>query len=170
MFKSYIERFAGEFKKLHDDPHCVALGTGIGVFVVVTPTIPFQTVPAIFIVVVFKASKPAACPGVWISNPPTVVFLYAACCKTGFLLFGETTGSLDSVLVLIGHLKSSSGFSQKMVYFSVFLKTQFKIFMIMSVGGIILAVPSSAAAYCITKRFVVNQQTRNARRKQSWNM
>ena len=170
MFKNYIERFAGELRKLHGDPHYVALGMGVGVFIAVTPTIPFHTVLAIFIAVVFKASKPAAYLGVWICNPLTVIFFYAACYKTGFLLFNETNGGLDSVLVFIGHLKDSNGFSQKIVYVSVFLKTQLKTFMIMNVGGIILAFPASAAAYFITKRFVVNRQARKSKRKQSWNM
>ncbi len=83
MLKKNIALFVGKVKKLPGDPHYIAFGIAIGIFVAMTPTIPLHTIIAIALAVLFKASKPAAILGVWVSNPFTVVFLYFACYKAG---------------------------------------------------------------------------------------
>jgi len=42
-----IRQYGQKIKQLQGDPHHVALGMAIGVFVGVTPTIPFHTVIAV---------------------------------------------------------------------------------------------------------------------------
>ncbi|MCP4673286.1 MAG: DUF2062 domain-containing protein [Desulfobacula sp.] len=71
-----------KIKELHGEPRYVAFGMAIGVFVAITPTIPFYTVLAIALAVFLKASKPAAIIGACVSNPFTVVFLYFASYKS----------------------------------------------------------------------------------------
>ena len=83
MLKKKIAVFIEKVKKLNGDPHYVAFGMAIGVFVAMTPTIPFHTILAIILAILLNASKPAAVLGVWVSNPFTVVFLYFACYKVG---------------------------------------------------------------------------------------
>lgn len=160
MFKENIGRFIGKAKELHGDPHYVALGMAIGVFVSITPTIPFHTILAIVLAIIFKASKPAAYLGVWISNPLTVVFLYVACYKAGFLFFEDSSGGLDSIRPFIGHLESDIHFSQKVEHFFTFFKAKLRIFMIMNVGGVILGVPSGLAVYYVTRNFFAKRQFR----------
>lgn len=76
MFKKKIAGYVEKIKKLNGDPHYIGLGMTIGVFVAITPTIPFYTVLAIVPAILLKASKLAAIPGVWISNLlMTAVFL-----------------------------------------------------------------------------------------------
>ena len=65
-----------QVKELHGDPHYVAMGMAIGIFVACTPTIPFHTVIAIFLAFLFRGSKVAAAIGVWFSNPLTMPLLY----------------------------------------------------------------------------------------------
>ncbi len=158
MFKNNIRRFTQKLKALHGDPHYVALGMGIGVFVAITPTIPFHTILAITLAFVFKASKPAAILGVWVSNPFTVVFLYAACYEAGFLVFEDSSGGFESILMLIDQLESNIRFSQKLDHFAVFLQTQLKTFMVMNLGGLILGIPSGVVSYYVTKRFFLKRQ------------
>ncbi len=167
MFKENTERFAQKVKALHGDPHYVALGMGIGVFIAITPTIPFHTILAIALAVVFKASKPAAYLGIWISNPFTVVFLYVACYQIGFLFFEDTPDGLASIEMLIGHLKSSEiAFSQKVDYFYEFFQLHMKTFLIMNLGGLILGIPSGLIAYGVTHRFFVKRQLKKAGKTQ----
>lgn len=156
MFEQRISSFADRVKKLNGDPHYVAFGLAIGVFIAITPTIPFHTILAIALAILLKASKPAAILGVWISNPVTMVFLYIACYKAGHLFFGGSVHMLESVELLIEHLESDSNFSQKIDYFNEFIKTQIKTFMIMNAGGFILGIPSGLVTYFITRRFFVN--------------
>ncbi len=155
MLKSKIAFLIQKIKKLHGDPHYVAFGMAIGVFVAITPTIPFHTIIAIALAVLFKASKPAAIIGVWVSNPFTVVFLYFACYKTGHLFFEDSLNALESIKILIEHLDSNIEFSQKINYFMEFIQTNIKTFMIMNFGGILLGLPSGIAAYFVTKVFFV---------------
>jgi uncharacterized protein (DUF2062 family) len=155
MLKNKIKSLTEKIKKLHGDPHYVAFGMAIGVFVAITPTIPFHTVLAIALAVVLKASKPAAIIGVWVSNPFTVVFLYFACYKTGHLVFDDSSNALEAIRILLEHLESGIEFSEKMTYFTVFIQTRIKTFMIMNFGGLLLGLPSGIVAYFITKGFFV---------------
>jgi len=154
MFKKKITSFVEKVKKLRGDPHHIAFGMAIGVFVAITPTIPFHTILAIALAILFKASKPAAMLGVWVSNPLTIVFLYFACYKTGHFLFEDSIQVLESIKLLIDHLESDIEFFTKIQYFIEFIKTKIKIFMIMNVGGVILGLPSGLAAYYLTKKFI----------------
>ena len=55
-----IRDFILKAKRLEGDPHFIALGLAIGVFVGFTPTIPFHTVLAVALAFLFKGSKAAA--------------------------------------------------------------------------------------------------------------
>jgi uncharacterized protein len=73
---------------LQGNPHYVAMGMAIGVFVSVTPTIPFHTIIAVALAFVLRGSKPAAMIGVWFSNPITIPVFYFGSYKIGALLMG----------------------------------------------------------------------------------
>lgn len=164
MIKGRIALFVEKLKKLNGDPHYVALGMAIGVFVAITPTIPFHTILAIVLALIFKASKPAAVLGVWVSNPFTVVFLYIACYKVGHLFFDTPGNAVRSIQLLIEHLETDAEFSHKLDYLAQFMKNKMKIFMVMNLGGLILGLPSGVAAYIVTRQFIT--RIRKIRKKQ----
>lgn len=153
MFKKKLKKFVQRVKELNGDPHYVALGLAIGVFIAITPTIPFHTAFALGLAFLLKASKPAAILGVWVSNPVTVVFLYIACYKAGFLFFDHPGQSMALIEQLIEHLESDIGFREKIDHLSEFMKVQMDIFLIMNVGGIILGLPAGVGTYFLSKRF-----------------
>jgi uncharacterized protein (DUF2062 family) len=62
---------------LPDGPHRVALGLAVGVFVGMTPTVPLQTLLALALAWMMRASLAAAYIGIWITNPVTIPFFYA---------------------------------------------------------------------------------------------
>ncbi|MEN8210544.1 MAG: DUF2062 domain-containing protein [Thermodesulfobacteriota bacterium] len=167
MLKNRVALFTGKIKKLHGDPHYVAFGMAIGVFIAITPTIPFHTIIAVTLALFFKASKPAAIIGVWVSNPFTVVFLYFACYKTGHLFFDDSINALETIKILINHLESDIELSQKINYFIDFIQTNIRTFMIMNFGGILLGVPSSLVAYFITKGFFVTLRQKKIAKKKA---
>jgi len=154
MVKKKIAFFVEKIKKLHGDPHYVALGMAIGVFTAITPTIPFHTILAIALAFLLKASKPAAILGVWVSNPLTLVFLYIACYKVGHFFFEDSGQALKSIELLIDHFESNIELSQKIIYLIEFIKTKIRTFLIMTAGGVILGLPSGAVTYYITKKFM----------------
>jgi uncharacterized protein (DUF2062 family) len=165
MLKNKITFFIDKIKKLHGDPHYVAFGMAIGVFIAITPTMPFHTIAAVTLALFFKASKPAAIIGVWVSNPFTVVFLYFACYKTGHLFFEDSINALEAIKILINHLESNIALSQKINYFIDFIQTNIRSFMIMNFGGILLGLSSSLVAYFITKGFFVTLRQKKIAKK-----
>ena len=87
-FRRRIQQWKNRLKNFHGDPHFVALGMAIGVFVAATPSMPFQTGIAVALAFILRSSKAAAAIGVWISNPITFPVFYLASYKVGTLLFG----------------------------------------------------------------------------------
>jgi uncharacterized protein (DUF2062 family) len=76
-------------RSLQGDPHYVAMGMAVGVFVAFTPTIPFHTILTIALAFVFKCSKPAALIGSWLNNPLTFPAFYYGSYKLGVVMLGH---------------------------------------------------------------------------------
>ena len=163
--KGKVSRLLDRVKKLQGDPHYIALGMAIGVFVAITPTIPFHTVMAVALAYLFKASRPAAIIGVWASNPFTVVFLYIACYKTGMLLFGHALGDADSVMELVHAMENNIPMKEQLHLFVEFFHTKLKLFFAMNVGGVVLGIPGGIVAYVVTKNFI--KKLKNQKKKRS---
>ncbi len=77
-----------EWIRLEGDPDSLALGVALGVFAGVMPVIPFQTILALTLALVFRASKVAAVLGTWVSNPLSWTFLYYSNYKIGAWFLG----------------------------------------------------------------------------------
>jgi len=90
--KSWRERLKAFYlrvRSLQGDPHYVAMGMAVGVFVAFTPTIPFHTVLTIALAFIFKGSKPAALIGSWLNNPLTFPAFYYGSYKLGVFMLGR---------------------------------------------------------------------------------
>ena len=142
--KYNIREFIERAKTLHGDPHYVAMGMAIGVFISITPTIPFHMVIAVALAFVFKGSKPAAFVGVWLCNPVTMPFFYLGSYKTGMFILGKT-----------------APFDAK--YESVFelMKLGLDVTIAMITGGMILGIIPGIAAYFITRKIFTKIRARS---------
>ena len=139
-----IHQFIARFKELNGNPHYVALGMAIGVFVSVTPTIPFHTVIALALAFILRGSKAAAAIGVWFSNPLTIPFFYK--------------GSYDVGMSILGN---SAPFSTEYESILELLKLGADITIAMITGGIILGILPGIAAYFITRRIFIKLRSQN---------
>jgi uncharacterized protein (DUF2062 family) len=145
LFKHYIREFVARVKNLKGDPHYVAKGMAIGVFISITPTIPFHTVLAVTLAFILRGSKAAAVLGVWFSNPLTAPIFYWGCYKAGMYLLGISAPfdvKYESILELIN------------------LGMDVTIAMI--AGGIILGILPGIASYFITRKIIVTIRLRRA--------
>ena len=133
-----IQHFITRFKQLNGDPHYVALGMAIGVFISVTPTIPFHTVIALFLAFILRGSKAAAAIGVWFSNPITIPLFYK--------------GSYDVGVSILGN---SAPFSTEYESILELLKLGADVTIAMITGGIILGILPGIAAYFTTRRIFI---------------
>ena len=135
---SWRERLKALYRKikaLQGDPHYVALGMAIGVFVGVTPTVPLHTIIALALALVFRASKPAAVIGVWFGNPLTIPAFYYASYKLG--------------MMLLGHNAPLSGLQPTI---HEMLKMGLDVTISMILGGALLGIIPAVLAYFITFR------------------
>jgi uncharacterized protein len=144
--KYNIREFIKRVKTLRGDPHYVAMGMAIGVFISITPTIPFHTVIAVALAFVLKGSKPAAIIGVWFSNPITIPFFYLGCYHVGMLILDKPI-SFDPKLMSIQEL----------------MKMGLDVTLAMILGGVILGIIPGIAAYFITRNIFTKIRMRKKR-------
>lgn len=74
LLKKKAREFYDRFISLKGNPRSIAMGMAIGVFVGVTPTIPFHTVIIVFLILISRQNLTAALLGAWITNPATIPF------------------------------------------------------------------------------------------------
>lgn len=142
-FKLNYREFVERFKTLQGDPHYIAMGMAVGVFVSITPTIPFHTVIAIALAFVLRGSKPAAAIGVWLCNPVTLPLFYLASYKTGMFL-------LTGILFIEETLPENIDFQ----HINELMKMGMDVSIAMVVGGVILGIIPGFAAYFVTRKAV----------------
>jgi uncharacterized protein len=121
-----------KFRRLQGEPRRVALGAALGVFIGVTPTIPFHTALVLSLAPLLRVSVVAAYMGIWVSNPLTWVFQYVAAYQLGhYLLF-----SWQGPLCLPSHMDHAT-----------FLCTLWRGGLALQVGGLLIALPLSIMTY-----------------------
>ncbi len=141
--KQRLKEAYERFKALKGDPAYVARGMAVGVFVSLTPTIPFHTVIALALAFLFKASRPAAVIGVWFSNPLTIPIFYYGSYKIGLLILGHNV-PFDLAYESLSHL----------------IKLGWDVTLAMIVGGAVLGVIPAACAYGITLVLITRLRAR----------
>ena len=162
-------KFAVHLKSMKGDPHFVAMGMAAGVFVGITPTIPFHTLGALTLAYIVRGSRPAAIMGIWLSNPFTLVFLYLACYKTGMLFFGSAACDPEIIKNLIHQMDTDSSLYDKMIFTVHFFRTKIRLFLIMLAGGFVLGIPVAVVSYFMTRRFMIKIHLQKAKRLEKKN-
>jgi len=135
-----VKRFYHRFIRLKGNPEQVARGLSIGVFVGLTPTIPFHTVLAFILALALKQNCTASVLGATaIGNPFTIPFLYITEYHLGKYLLGSTMNDVafyDYRTWDILHLGWSVAYP-------------------LLVGGIALAFILALPAYIVTLKIVI---------------
>jgi uncharacterized protein (DUF2062 family) len=123
-----------KFKRLQGDPRKLAWGMALGVFIGITPTVPFHTVGVLALAPLLRISPVTAYLGIWVMNPVTIAPLYLLAYKVGqfFLFQGEpltlpATFDFNSALQLLWR----GGLA-------------------LQVGGLIIAIPPAILSYFLT--------------------
>lgn len=147
VFTGPRERFSQmlvRVRQLEGNPHFIALGMAVGVFVSITPIIPLQTIVAIGVAFLVRGSKSAAALGTWLSNPLTIPVVYYANYKLGCVLLGYQK-TLDRI--------AFDSFSQLM-------ELGLEVTWAMIVGGVVIGAVFGTAAYFLTFRVFITIRRR----------
>jgi uncharacterized protein (TIGR03546 family) len=144
--KDRINVFYHKFLSLNGRPEEIARAMALGVFIGVTPTIPFHTALIMVICLLFRQNITAAMlSATLISNPLTIPFLYLAAYELGVLVLG--LGANPFVLADYD-VRSLLEIGWHIVY-------------PLMVGGFLLAVVFTVPSYFITYHAVVKLRKRN---------
>jgi uncharacterized protein (TIGR03546 family) len=134
-----IRTFYERCISLKGDPGSIARALAIGVFVGVTPTIPFHTAMILLIGLVFRVNITAAYLGSWlISNPVTIPLLYLSQYELGRILLGM----------------EAYRFGITEYSFSAIAALGWRILLPLLTGGIIMAPLIAVPAYFISRRMI----------------
>jgi uncharacterized protein (DUF2062 family) len=141
-----------QLRRLQGDPKKLALGAALGVFIGITPTIPFHTFLILTLAPLLRISVVAAYLGIWVSNPVTWVPQYILAYEVGrFILFRG-----EQPLYIPDHTDFST-------FLGIFLRGG----LALQVGGLLIALPPAIMTYFLTLWAVKRYRQRRAREASS---
>ncbi len=95
-FVRQVKLMLVRFVRLRGLPDEIAKGVALGIFIGMTPTFGVQMPIALLFAYLFRENRLAAVLGVWVTNPFTAPFIYAAEYEVGRLLLGFPRFSLPT--------------------------------------------------------------------------
>jgi uncharacterized protein len=146
--KRSLAKIYQRFLKLRGDPHAIAMGLALGVFVGMSPLMGLHSVIAITVAAVFKWSKIATLIGVFVTNPLTAPVIYPLTYTLGATILGNP--------VTIG---SSGGLNLSDIF-----QSSSTVLTNLFVGGGIIGLAGGAFSYAIALRTIRRYRQRRALR------
>jgi uncharacterized protein (DUF2062 family) len=147
ILKTRIRTFYERFISLKGEPAQIAAGLAIGVFVGVTPTIPFHTAIIVLIGLLFRRNITAGYLGAWfISNPLTIPLLYVAQYELGRFLLGMERSRFAITDYTLGSVAALG----------------WEILLPLLTGGILMAPFFAVPAYFIARRLITAIRNRRS--------
>lgn len=139
-----------KFLRLQGDPHSLAMGVAIGLFVGITPTMPLHTALIILLVWLLQGNFLAALiASMAISNPLTWLPQYYFSWRLGnWLLPGHLSWS--RIQELLGLLTSGASFKESL---ASLWQMGLNAVAVMLLGGVLLALPVACAGYILSFKF-----------------
>ena len=154
-----IKYYGLRFRRLQGDPHFLAGGTALGIFVGLTPTIPLHTVMIIVLAFVTRTSTIAAIlSSILICNPLTYFPIYYVSLKIGNAItpYQLTWEKMKTSLEVLLHgpgLKES---------FQTLADLGYEASVVLVVGGCVLALPFTIVSYFLSKKFFIAVRKKRA--------
>lgn len=137
-----IKKAYQRFLKIRGNPHEIALGFALGLFVGMTPFMGLHTAIAVPIAALLKWNKLAAAAAVWISNPLTAPVVYPITYWIGsrFVTFKRSYQLPEELnyTILLNILKKAP-----------------EVIWILIVGGVIVGIPLAIAGYYFSYSAIV---------------
>lgn len=161
-FWRFLKYYFYRFRRLQGSPHALAGGTAIGVFVGLTPTIPFHTVLIVCLTLVSRTSTLAGIIISWIvCNPLTYLPIYYLSAKTGNYLTPYQL-NLQNVQVVLEQAMSGEGLQS---FISVLIGSGYEALVVLGVGGICFALPFTLISYYLALIFFVQIQKKRIKKR-----
>ncbi len=148
------------FIRLRGTPHSLALGSAIGVFIGITPTIPFHTIVIFFLSILTRSSFIAGLISSWVvCNPLTYIPQYYLSLRVGNLVtpYELSWNQIQSVVEVVLSDVSLA------IRLKALLTVSYEAMIVMILGGSLLAIPFALASYYIS--YLIFIKIRNKRQE-----
>jgi uncharacterized protein (TIGR03546 family) len=133
-FRRTVRYYWLKFRRLQGSPQKLAWGMALGVFIGITPTMPFHTVAALALAAILRVSPVTAYLGIWVMNPITMAPLYILAYKVGAML-----------------LHQGNPLRLPEIYnYHTLVKLLWRGGLALQVGGVIIALPPAILSYFLT--------------------
>lgn len=158
FFKYYFIKF----KRLQGSPRALAGGTAIGVFVGLTPTIPFHTLLILCLSLLTRTSTLAGIIISWIiCNPLTYLPIYYLSAVVGNKLTPYEL-NLKSVQAALEQAMAGGGIQDSL---TILIQSGYQALVVMGVGGVCLALPFAILSYYLALAFFKQIEKKRAKRR-----
>lgn len=139
--------------RLRGTPHSIALGAAIGIFIGITPTIPFHTIAILALTLLTRTSFLAGfIASVLVCNPLTYVPQYFLSLLIGNILTPYHL-SWERIKLVLDILLSDATIQERI---NALVSLGYEAAMVMMIGGTVLALPFAVASYYIFHYLVVS--------------
>lgn len=147
MFRDSFRRLLA----LDDPPERTALAFSIGVFIAFSPFLGLHTIMALALAFLFRFNKIAIFTGTFVNNPfLTLVPIILASYAIGAFVTGRPLGLPPESLELLKHPRLTSGDYWR----TLFIDNARNVLLPFAIGGTLLSVVCSVAAYPLTLRLL----------------
>ncbi len=154
--------FILKFKRLQGSPYALAGGTAIGVFVGLTPTIPFHTLLIVLLSFLTRTSSIAGIIVSWIvCNPLTYIPIYYLSAVVGNHL---TPYELNLVTVKMALEQAMAGGGIQNALTTI-AQSGYETLVVMGVGGFCLALPFALVSYYLALIFFIQIQKKRVKKR-----
>lgn len=165
-FQRLLRYYKLRFLRLKGDPKHIARGAALGIFIGITPTLPFHTIATIIIAPLIRANLIGAfIAGFVVCNPLTYFLQYYLSWRIGNALTPYNL-SWERIKEVMGIVFSGSGIEEKMITLS---HLGIDTVIVLCLGGAILAIPFTVAGYILTFNFFKKLQDKRDQKQQSPN-
>lgn len=134
---------------LDDTPHRIALGVACGIFLTWLPCIGLQMIGTVALATLLRGNKIVGLPFVWISNPLTIVPIYAPNYVLGAWIMGRTPG--DGWKTLSAIPEGAGWWGRVTAWFA----NMTPIFWELWIGSFVVATVLAILSYFIIRRLTV---------------
>jgi len=150
------------FTRLRGSPRALAGGTAIGVFVGLTPTIPFHTIMIIALALLTRTSAIAGVIISWIvCNPITYLPIYYFSAVIGNKLTPYEL-NIDRIRIVLKLLLDSENFKNSL---AIIGDLGYETLAVLGIGGVAMALPLGVVSYYLALSFFVRfHKKRRAKR------
>lgn len=156
-----IRYYRLRFVRLQGAPEVLARGVALGTFIGITPTIPLHTISILLLAIMMRSSKIAALlASIVVSNPLTFFPQYYLSWRLGNWLLNANL-SWERINKVTAVLASDGGFQASLAALG---SLGGEALTVMLLGGAVLALPFSLAAYYMSLYFFVTIRNRRLKK------